>query len=632
MKIKPLKRALFLPLNDLILSSYDGYVNNGKPISPKQLRRLDKLEKIDKWLKKHRFIFFIIKIILLIIIFLPYSLSWLLEQAFQTKKENSISTRIREWTKNILYSNYFLNYRKKIEAFYNGNLDTENISEIFNRCLERNVKVIIYSFNPLSVNQQNAVQKLITDKRIDKLLQLNDWSGLSEVIDADRISVMNSFIVVYNPQQVLELEDLGFLSSDADSPRNIFLYSFSLHNDFRNTTCYNPLRKFSDLIRHIIPYIYVASKSFLNKNLILFLEDEFDPILNQYIAENLKRINQNLAKKELSLIYFPALKKSLTENNRETIELIKKRIPTFSDFDDNKLSSIFIDLISMMRPEDFYDFMRKELQLASVQQPCFLRNVPEYSSPSEYNKFTHFPIKYTDLSDLEKNIEFYLGVVKIPVLDSNVYYQLAKKEDVDDSEDFSIGISQNLKLTIDQLKAAGEHSALAEAVIYMLQQMKEDRPDLINQLKPILEKNLILNAPVVLSPIFINHHFKIILMGTKHIEVKMHPLPKTLFLFYLRHPEGVRFKELYLYKDELSYIYNKVTNKYEKLEIQQAIDDLVDMSNPSINQKSSRIKEAFRKIMDDETAAYYYLQGNPGEPRKILLHQDLISFHPDLDL
>ena len=120
-------------------------------------------------------------------------------------------------------------------------------------------------------------------------------------------------------------------------------------------------------------------------------------------------------------------------------------------------------------------------------------------------------------------------------------------------------------------------------------------------------------------------HFNIFLPDFGNKEVKMHALPKTVYILFLRYPTGIKLKELYQHKVELLEIYNKVTNKYEKDEIEKAINDLVDISNPSINQKCARIREAFRNIMDEHIAKHYYIDGYRGEPKKILLPQNLID-------
>ncbi len=131
----------------------------------------------------------------------------------------------------------------------------------------------------------------------------------------------------------------------------------------------------------------------------------------------------------------------------------------------------------------------------------------------------------------------------------------------------------------------------------------------------------------ILSPMLIDKNYKIFLTDFGNIEIKMHPLPKAVFILFLRYPDGIRFKELYLYKKELLEIYNKLSNKSDKNEIERAINDLVDNTNPSINQKCARIREAFRHCLDEDTAKFYFVSGFNGGPKKIKLPRHLITIN-----
>ena len=48
-------------------------------------------------------------------------------------------------------------------------------------------------------------------------------------------------------------------------------------------------------------------------------------------------------------------------------------------------------------------------------------------------------------------------------------------------------------------------------------------------------------------------------------------------------------------------------------------------TKPSINQKCARIREAFRRIMDEPIARHYYIDGPNGEPKKIGLPERLVD-------
>jgi hypothetical protein len=132
-------------------------------------------------------------------------------------------------------------------------------------------------------------------------------------------------------------------------------------------------------------------------------------------------------------------------------------------------------------------------------------------------------------------------------------------------------------------------------------------------------------SDIPLSPIRIDKHYRIFLPGCAHAEVKMYPLSKALYLLFLRYPEGIRYKQLYEYRKELLQLYNKVTNRYDKKEIEKAIDELVDVTKPNISIQCSRIRAAFRKVLPEPQARFYYIHGVNGGPKKIALPRCLLQ-------
>ena len=101
------------------------------------------------------------------------------------------------------------------------------------------------------------------------------------------------------------------------------------------------------------------------------------------------------------------------------------------------------------------------------------------------------------------------------------------------------------------------------------------------------EVNNITYIPV-LSRILITDEFKIQLLDFNK-EVKMTPLQKALYIFYLRHPEGVEFKMLSVYYDELLSIYKVLSNREDLQKQQHSIRRLVDATDNAINEKCTRI-------------------------------------------
>ena len=117
---------------------------------------------------------------------------------------------------------------------------------------------------------------------------------------------------------------------------------------------------------------------------------------------------------------------------------------------------------------------------------------------------------------------------------------------------------------------------------------------------------------------------RIFLPDYNNVEIKMPPLSKAIYLLYLRHPEGIKFSYLPEYRKELLSVYEMISGRDSREDIRRSIDDVTDPTRNSINEKCSRIKQAFLRVFDDSIARNYYITGERGEAKKILLPQDLI--------
>jgi hypothetical protein len=119
---------------------------------------------------------------------------------------------------------------------------------------------------------------------------------------------------------------------------------------------------------------------------------------------------------------------------------------------------------------------------------------------------------------------------------------------------------------------------------------------------------------------------RIFLPDYQNMEIKMTPLPKAVFLLYLKHPEGIRFCDLPDYRDELLHIYAGFSGRDSMDDIRASIDDVTNPLSNSINEKCSRIRQAFLSKFEDRLARNYYITGPRGETKKILLPRDLVTW------
>ena len=119
---------------------------------------------------------------------------------------------------------------------------------------------------------------------------------------------------------------------------------------------------------------------------------------------------------------------------------------------------------------------------------------------------------------------------------------------------------------------------------------------------------------------------RIFLPDYNNMEIKMHPLSKALYMLFLRHPEGIMFSYLPDYRDELLHLYEMITGRDNRVDIRKSIDDMTDPTRNSINEKCSRIKQAFLREFDDSIARNYYIIGERGEAKKILLPIEMVTW------
>ena len=143
-----------------------------------------------------------------------------------------------------------------------------------------------------------------------------------------------------------------------------------------------------------------------------------------------------------------------------------------------------------------------------------------------------------------------------------------------------------------------------------------------------LKQYIFENEP--LSHLYITKDFRLFLPDYDNKEIEMTPLPKALFLLFLKHPEGIIFKCLPDYREELKDIYFMLKPSAGSSASIRSIEDLTDPFNNSINEKCARIREAFVRHFDEHLARYYYVDGERGEAKKIALPRKLVKYDDEI--
>lgn len=133
-----------------------------------------------------------------------------------------------------------------------------------------------------------------------------------------------------------------------------------------------------------------------------------------------------------------------------------------------------------------------------------------------------------------------------------------------------------------------------------------------------------------LSKVIITPKYEVLLPDFGNMPIKMSPMPKALFLLFLKHEEGIVFKNLVDYREELRAIYSKITNRTSPDVIDDNLDHVTDPSRNTINEKCSRIREAFIGRMDERLAKYYYVTGGRREAKRIILPRSYVEWQCEI--
>lgn len=152
--------------------------------------------------------------------------------------------------------------------------------------------------------------------------------------------------------------------------------------------------------------------------------------------------------------------------------------------------------------------------------------------------------------------------------------------------------AQELKMLVNQLQAEGRKDLLLKAIGV-----------------PLLEELRIEAARGKLSRLVITKDYRFLLTDYDR-EVELQPVHKAVYLLFLAHPEGIEFKRLSEYREELTRYYMATAKLMDKEKIIEGVDHLVNPLDNAINEKCSRIKKVFLDMMDEYTASYYIISSH----------------------
>ena len=353
---------------------------------------------------------------------------------------------------------------------------------------------------------------------------------------------------------------------------------------------------------HIKAFHYEGKAPFhFDRDTYLYLENTHNDSLNQCIERNFEVIDKIFKEYGFRFVYLPKWKP-----DKSNI-----RLANITD-EQEKLVSRFLEKVNTV---EYTRLLCKALHIDPEEInsgifhfACYMYDDTLFRLEVLQTRFTHFSMQEVTDETIEEFCRKYCDVIVDGRNRRGGVYSVAKLKrqlsnwdfyeihgnPCEECADYSFpenmkDIAENIKKEIETLKEGGYFELLLHTL----------GDETINELR-----NVKLNPS--LSKIEITADYKIMLKDYGK-EVKMTPLQKTLYIFYLRHPEGVAFKMLSAYYDELLAIYKVLSNREDLQKQQHSIRRLVDATDNAINEKCSRIKEAFLKVVDDFIAQNYYI-------------------------
>ncbi|MBQ9893463.1 MAG: hypothetical protein IJM35_09960 [Bacteroidales bacterium] len=322
---------------------------------------------------------------------------------------------------------------------------------------------------------------------------------------------------------------------------------------------------------------------------IIFYTPYDAPEIENAISSNYEEIKALFEKKGYRLFFPPCLYQQYGDGNLSSV------LDYYNPRTDKEIGN----------PQEFLSYPDIKAALSipdKVDAPSFIRCKRNNSDPL---LFTFWKIEIKEGENIVDAVKDYLNMVG-----DNILYSVVSDQQILDSlqglpadERFDKDvylIGKEIRDRIEQLRAKG----LSSLAIKKLIGDDSEKP----------------------GKLLIDKHHKLYLTDFGNKEIRMEPLQKAVFFLFLRHPEGIYFKDLADYRDELGAIYKEITGRDDTAGIERSIQRLTDPFDNSINEKCARIKNAFVSEFREEVAQWYFIDGNRGEKKTIKLPRELVTW------
>lgn len=331
---------------------------------------------------------------------------------------------------------------------------------------------------------------------------------------------------------------------------------------------------------------------------VIYVENEYNAAINGYIQEHYEEIQQQFLSRKATFIYLPKL--CGQEVCKETLHYMFPFLEQESSFVNGDLT---------------IETLKSHILSGSIEGPALIHFVQMEAENSSNYYYTYRPLVAASSIPLSEQFERYLKHLTFSYRGESgtSFNALSKPKNEDDVADHYFNDGSDNILFADK--------SIDDLTIEIQQRIIELRK---RGVQLHLLNELVEEQPT-LSRLVITKDFRFFLPDYNNMEITMSPLPKAVYLLFLKHPEGISFKQLRYYYTELLDIYKQISNRIIESNIESSIRDLTDPTKNSINEKCARIREAFLKQFDSVYAQHYYITGKRSEPKRITLPRELVE-------
>lgn len=353
---------------------------------------------------------------------------------------------------------------------------------------------------------------------------------------------------------------------------------------------------------------------------VIYVDSDNNKRINSFIVSNYDWLRSMYREKGLDFCYLPLLGEELISyhapylNGKQRQDLLQS-VPSIANLIEAQTPSL---LYALDDEED------GEMRLMPIETRWYSKLNKVFTKLADSIRkdlATHYPTRrYEDVVS-EPTIRFSVSEERHD-RSSDIRFSLSEDSpDIEQSE--GVAKEPDVRYSLKRREVSADDLFGTESEV-LISEIRERIRALINKGVNTMILHDIVDEVERLSPLHITKDYRFFLPEYNNLEIVMPALPKAVYILFLKHPEGIRFKDLPDYHDELLSIYRSLSPIGTTQRQLQSIQSITNPMNNSINEKCARIREAFIKHFDDRLAQNYYITGKKGEPKRIILAPSLV--------